>query len=274
MKYDRQLVALFIFLNTIFLLRQPTKATDFSQTENVHISAAIEDSRVVLFGFTSPNSKVELSNPKIYATTYSKDNGYFEFDRLILPKNPGELCLLALDDSLRQTSPVCIPPPPPVNYLTNIGPVILPPTISIDSDNVLVDSTTAASGQSIPLSIINVYIYQSVPQPMLAPKPVQAFGLPVFSTTTDKDGNYSLSIPSIYSSSYRLFSTVNFVSLPSPKSNTIFYQLPQSFNLLFIIPIFIVSLLLFIYLVILYFQKNRHHYLPAIYSYPLMIVND
>lgn len=274
MKYDRQLVAFFIFLNTLFLLRQPTKATDISQTNNVHVSAAIEDSRVTIYGFTSPNSKVELSNPKIYSQTYSRDNGYFEFNRLILPKNPGELCLLAVDDSNRQTNPVCIPPPPPVNYLTDIGPIVLPPTITIDSDKVKVDSTTAASGQSIPLSTVNIYIYQEESKPVLAPKPVQAFGLPIFSTTTDKDGNYSLSIPTIYSSSYRLFSTVNFITSPSPKSNTIFYQLPQSFNLFIIIPIFVFSLLLFMYLLFFYFQKNHHRYLPAIYSYPLMIINE
>ena len=273
MKYDLRIIALFIFLTSYLILQAPVRAFDIDKTKNVNVSAAIDDNRVFIFGFTSPNSRVELSNIKVFDVTYSKDNGYFEFDRIILPKDPGELCLLAADDNSRHTNPVCIPPPPPTNYLTNIGPIILPPTLTIDSNSVKANSTTAASGQSIPFSDISIYLYQVDSHAPVIPRPVQAFGLPIFTTRTDQQGNYDLNIPTSLSSDYRLFSTVLFATLPSPKSNTITYALPTAQNIVVIIPLFFFSLLLFGYLLYLYFSKKPVHYFPAIFYFPIAVIH-
>jgi len=264
-----------IFAVSLYLLVAnyfPVHAFEVDRSRSITVSGSIDDSRVFIYGFTSPFARVELSSSKVYDVTFAKENGYFEFDRIIIPRNPGELCLLAVDDDLRHTNPVCIPPPPNTNYLTNIGPIILPPTITIDSETIKANSTTAASGQSIPYSTISVYLYQVNARAPILSIPAQAFGLPVFSTKTDINGNYNLNIPTSLSSDYRLFSTVDFATLASPKSNTITYSLPQQFNILIMIPLFLSTVLLFVYLLYLYLHPTvRSRYLPAIFSYPVSI---
>ncbi|MFZ2152892.1 MAG: hypothetical protein WAV41_02430 [Microgenomates group bacterium] len=261
---------LFLFFTFYFLLSSFSLAFTVDRQKSVNVSASIDENHCTIYGFTSPNSRVELSNPQVFDVTYSGNNGYYEFNRLILPKNPSELCLTAIDDNNRHTNPTCFPPPPPVNYYTNIGPIILPPTVTINDANIRENSTVAASGQSIPFSPINIYLYQVNAHAPIFAKPAQAFGLPVFTTTTDEDGNYDLNIPTSLSSDYRLFSTVQFATLPSPKSNTILYTLPAIFNLYIYIPLFIVSLLIFAYVLYLYFY-HPIRYLPAIYRYPIAL---
>lgn len=271
MRHCERSVAIFAVSLCLLLIHSfPVQAYEIDKSKSVNISAAIEESRVAIYGFTSPFARVELSSPKVYDVTYAKDNGYFEFDRIIIPRNPGELCLLAVDDDFRHTNPVCIPPPPNTNYLTNIGPIILPPTITIDSETIKANSTTAASGQSIPYSTISVYLYQTNARAPILPVPAQAFGLPVFSTSTDINGNYNLNIPTSLSSDYRLFSTVDFATLASPKSNTITYSLPTQFNILIIVPFFLTTIILFAYLLYLYLHNSvQPRYLPAVFYYPL-----
>ncbi|MBI2465305.1 hypothetical protein HYV64_04135 [Candidatus Shapirobacteria bacterium] len=264
----------FLLFTFYFLLSSFSHAFQVDKSKSVTVFAAIEESRVAIYGFTSPFARVELSSPKVYDVTYAKDNGYFTFDRIIIPRNPGELCLLAVDDDLRHTNPICIPPPPNTNYLTSIGPVILPPTITIDSDTIKANSTTAASGQSIPYSTVNVYLYQTNARAPILTVPAQAFGLPIFSTKTDINGHYNLNIPTSLSSDYRLFSTVDFATLASPKSNTITYSLPTQFNILIIVPLFLSTILLFAYLLYLYLHPQvTYHYLPVLFKYPLVVIH-
>ena len=100
---------------------------------DVKISASIGENRVSIFGYTAPKVRVELSSQNVFDVTFSNDEGYYLFDKTLLPKNPGELCLSSLDDSGRRSVPTCIPAPPATNYHTDIGPIILPPTITLDS---------------------------------------------------------------------------------------------------------------------------------------------
>lgn len=295
MKYDlRKIVVIIFLLSFIFYLLSTPAQAEPTRRKGVTVSASIEENRVKLFGYTSPRTRVELSSAKAFAVTYSDDAGYYLFDRTILPKLPGELCLTAIDDSQRRTVPTCIPEPPPVNYLTDIGPVILPPTITIDQDAIRPNSTTIASGQGIPSSPIHIFIYQVSDRAPLFPKEVQAFGLPDFTTVTDASGNYSFNLPTAYSSNYRLYSTVRYQDEPSPKSNTLTYHLPSLFWLFwqqnswlfFTLPAFVITLSLLFYLLYLYYfhgfrpllpPAHRYlpvkprRYLPAVFSYPLQL---
>lgn len=272
------MLALFLFICLIF----PSKLLAYSNTKPVNISASIEENRVTIYGYTSPIARVELSSTKVFAVTFSDEFGYFEFDKTILPKNPSDLCLTATDDSSRQSTPVCIPPPPPTNYHTDIGPIILPPTITIENDTIKPNSTTATSGQSIPNSPIDIYLYQIDTNAPIFPKSVQAFGLPIFSTISDALGNYSFNLPTAYATNYRLYSTVKFGEDFSPKSNTLNYKLPslwwlfwtQNSWLIVTLGIFVLTLTLFFYLIYVYYlsPKPTNRYLPAIFSYPLSLL--
>jgi hypothetical protein len=247
-----------ILLFFLFLLSSfQTQALE--KSESVLVSASIGENKVTIFGYTSPNSKVELTGINIYSLDYSDDTGYFEFNSLVLPRNSSELCLQSKDDSNRSSSLICTPPPPSTNYHTDIGPIILPPTVSLEQDNINPNSTVISSGQSIPKSTVTVYFYKVDDSAQSFPRPVEAYSLPKIETTTDQNGNYSINLPTAYSSNYRLYTSVTYDDNFSPKSNTLLYTMPSLFwlflqqhaYLMVFLPIFIFSLLLFFLLLFL-----------------------
>lgn len=221
--------------------------------KSVSIQAEIPENTVTIFGYTSPSSRVELGSAKAFAVTYSQSDGYFIFDHIILPKHPQDYCLTSTDESFRQNQATCLPEPPLTNSYTEIGPVLLPPTISLDL------SQNFSSGQSIPNTTIKVYLYQQSSNFKLI-KNANAFSIPIIETKTDSQGNYSLSIPDTSPTNYRLFSVVNYLESDSPKSNTLLYHPPSSNFFLYIIFIFL-ALFLFYFI----FKKSRRRFLPALY---------
>jgi hypothetical protein len=272
------MLLLFLFLTLII----PSPSFAFTPVQSIRqpvfVSASIGHHRVTIFGHGPPHCIVELTSPQVYASVYSDADGYFIFDRTILPYDPGELCLSAIDDSNRRSLPVCIPPPPINNELTDIGPILLSPTLTLENGQIKPNSTSIASGQSIPNSLVNIYLYQVDSRAYAFPPSVQAFSLPVFSTSTDSLGNYSFNLPTAYSSNYRLYSTVIYRDDPSPKSNTLIYRLPsllwlfwlQNSWLIITLAIFIITLTFFFYLIYIYYlSKPEKRYLPALFFYPL-----
>lgn len=201
-----------------------------------------------------------MSNTKIFSVTYSDENGYFLFNKTIIPKNSGEYCLFSKDESNRSSPILCLPPPPPINTFTNIGPIILAPTLSQDKGS----TNLITSGQSVPHSTVNIQLFQVENKPSLVKK-ASAFSLPQFSTTTDSNGNFNLNLPTQYASAYRYYATVITPdSLASAKSNSLYYQNGNSaWPGLFIL----LSIAVIIITVILFIKKyktnspNLHYYL-------------
>jgi len=271
------LLLLFIFYSTV----SPVFATDYQQSGAVSITVSIEENRVTIFGHTSPKSRVELSSSKVFEFTYSDQDGYFVFDKTIIPKNPSDLCLTSLDNNQRSTSPVCIPPPPPYNYHTNIGPILLPPTISLENSQINPNATVITSGQAIPNSAVNIHFYKVNNSGSSFPKQVQAYSLPPITATSDSLGNFNLNLPTVYSSNYRLYASAKFEDNYSPKSNTLIYFLPSFFSLFlqqhpflyFFLPLFIITLIIFLILIYLPTKAAKlstnlpPSHLPAIPSY-------
>ncbi len=67
---------LFVFLTSDIC--HLTSVFALEQTTNTTITASVGENRVTIFGYTSPNSKVELTNPQVYSQTYS-DNSVISF---------------------------------------------------------------------------------------------------------------------------------------------------------------------------------------------------
>lgn len=247
----------------------------------VNISASIGENEVTINGYTSPQAKVELTSSRVYALTYSDQSGYFEFKKTLLPKNPKDLCLVATDDISRRSFPICIPPPPETNYHTNIGPIILPPTIAINADAIKPNATALASGQSIPNSPIEIYFYKVTDNAPSFVKPANAYSLPIFQTQSDSSGNFNFNLPTAYSSNYRLFASVKFEDDSSPKSNTITYALPslwyffwlQHSRLIVFSTVFLLTLIIFIFLLLQSKSALQTRYLPALYPKSLLILD-
>jgi len=225
----------------------------YQEKEKVNISAQIPANTITLFGYTSPNSRVELSSSKAFAVTYSQSDGYFVFEHIILPRNSLELCLISFDESNRLNNPVCIPELPLLNNYTEIGPVLLSPTITLDLQN------QYSSGQSIPNTTVQVYLYQQS-SPFSLIKKVQAFSLPILETKTDSQGNYSLNLPNTTATNYRVFATAQYLESNTPKSNTLLYHPNYFISLLYLL----IPLLIIIFSLFFIFKKTRRRFLPAV----------
>lgn len=276
---------LLLFLSLFLLFPFQTYATGIPKS--VKISASIGENEVTIFGQSSPNAKVELTGINIYSLTFSQLDGSFKFDKIILPRGSSELCLQAKDTNNRSTTPICIPPPPNTNYHTDIGPILLPPTVSIEQDKINPNSTVISSGQSIPNSPVTIFFYKENDNAKSFPKLAFAYSLPPLKTNSDNDGNYSLNLPTAYSSNYRLYTSVQYNENYSPKSNTLLYLMPsfvslwisQHSNLAILLFIFILTVLLFVILLFLnsktYKKIIEIRFLPAIRNfYPAIRVES
>ena len=232
-------------------------------TKSVTINAQVPANTVTIFGYTSPNSRVELSSSITFAVTYSQSDGYFIFDHLNIPRHSQDLCLTSQDESNRLSNPVCLPEPPLNNSYIEIGPILLSPTLSLDLKN------QYSSGQSIPNSTIDVYLYQQNTSLSII-KSVEAFSIPVLETKSDSQGNYSLNLPNTTATNYRIFATAKYLESNSPKSNTLLYRPNYSMSYLyFLLPLFLIVISLYFLL-----KKTRSRFLPAIYYNKTIIPHD
>lgn len=267
----------FLLLFLFFFLPISASAVEYSAPASTVITASIEVNRVTIYGYTSPNSKTELSNSQVYSQTYSNDIGYFIFDKILLPKeNLSDLCLTSTDNNSRLSTPVCFPPPPATNYHTDIGPILLPPTITLSESQIDPNSTVTTSGQAIPNSQVSISFYKVNDSGQSFVKSAFAYSLPSVTATTDELGNFSLNLPTAYSSDYRLYATTKFNDNYSPKSNTLIYILPSLFYLFlqqypfikYLIPLIIIALIITFYL--LHLRSKIYHLRsnsPAIRSF-------
>ena len=240
-----------------------------SDTKSVNLSALV-GIKANIYGYTSPDTKVELKSTNAYAVTTSNSYGYWQFLHIYLPPISQELCFFQTDSNNLTSPPTCIPTPPINDFTSNIGPIILAPTIAINSDSITPNSTLASSGQSIPNTPIDIHFFTQS-KTSLFPKPAQAYTLPILKTTTDKDGTFSLSLPTSYSTSYKFFATSNHEGLgPSPKSHTLNLYLPTPSFSIWLILLFL-TIPLFIYLLT---KSKKKKYLPALYPKSLVVINS
>lgn len=196
-------------------------------TSGVTNSLFIGDFRFTLFGYTSPGALVNLVGQGIADETYADITGYFEFSNRFLPLSPHEACLSSRDQFGRTSAPACLPPFPTQSDVV-IGPVILPPTISLDKPSYYIGDEVVLTGQTIPGEEISLSMFTS-PISLLSKiynlgsmiTPVEAFSIPKLKTKSDNKGNFSFSLPSEQTQSYRIFTQVDFQNKPSANSSTL-----------------------------------------------------
>lgn len=239
------LLSLLISINLyLSLFISKTVAAPKSSFYPVDVSLSIGEYRFTLFGYTSPFALVTLSGMGIFDLTYADNKGYFIFKNRFSPFSPREACLTAQDQLGRLSSPLCLPPFP-TNYNVEIGPVIMPPTLSLDKENYWVGDEVILSGQTVPNSEVDLSLYanKSEFKRMIANErirsfvtirfpicvhsrvyaaeknpPTDGFRLPKFTTTSDDKGNFSIALPSSFAKTFRLFAQTNFLENSSPES--------------------------------------------------------
>jgi hypothetical protein len=211
-------------------------------------SASIGEFGFNLFGYTSPYALVTIDGMGVYDTTTANDKGYFQFNNRFFPLSSNEACLSSKDQFGRISSPVCLPPFP-TNRNTNIGPVIMPPTISLNKRDYFLGDEIVLSGQAVPSTEVKLSVFgdnlgkltiQSIDTKshldtkghilnkiaygisqisnLIFVKPVEAFTFPQLETQSDNKGNFSVNLPSSNPEKFRMFAQTNYKKNVSPNS--------------------------------------------------------
>ncbi len=195
-----------------------------AQESSTEVSLSIGGYTFDLNGYSSPFAEVTIEGNGIYDRTTADASGYFAFTNGFSPFSPREACLTAKDQLGRISQPVCLAPFP-VNYHVSIGPVLLPPTVSLDNANYFTGDQIVLSGQAIPKTTVSLSLFTDQTATHLLSlldfhlvKPSYAFSIPQLDTKTDSAGNFSITLPSSKAYKYRLFTQADFKENVSPKS--------------------------------------------------------
>lgn len=210
----------------------------------ITVSATIGEPKLILFGYTSPNALVELKGIRVSEETIANKEGYFFFDRIFLPPPSPEypeLCLTSIDTQNRISFPTCLPPLPTGPYEITVGPVLLPPTISLEKGNFLPLEQIAALGATIPNTEVTIYLANDLSTGFLASAiyhdrgvssrlklafitPVYAYSLPKYQIQADNNGHFEFNLPANQPATWRVFAGSFYLGSPTPKSNTLTFK--------------------------------------------------
>lgn len=209
-------------------------------TDHIVNSAYIGEFRFSLYGYTSPFAIVTFEGMGIFDQTTANDTGFFSFNNRFSPFSKREACLTAKDQLGRLSSPVCLPPFP-VDYNVSIGPVIMPPTVSLDKTNYFMGDHVMLSGQAVPNTDVKLSIFgdESKTSKLALIKPVEAFTFPQLTAKSDDKGNFSINLPSSTPNKFRLFGQTDF--LKSVSSNSVKLSLD-------ILPVWMIIIKFFLFL--------------------------
>ena len=222
-------------------------------------SALSESERFSIFGYTSPLATVTIQSP-IYGETKADTDGFYEFKYLFLTQFHEDLCIVARDTKDRSTPPLCIPPPT-TQANKRVGPVILPPSTSISAGSAYIGDTVTLTGQTIPNTDVKLSLFtdEQLNNKLISLIPeVYAYSVPPLSLTSDKNGEYSIVLPTASSQFLRMFSRAFYEGTSTPKSNTLALDIFPMWMMLFrfftnILSLFRAHLLDLIILLMLYF---------------------
>lgn len=225
------IVLILLFLN----LHSPSA---FAATESIPyaitVTATVGEPKLTLFGYTSPQAEVKLEGERVHEETIANEEGYFFFDRIFLPPptpDYPEICLTAIDTHYRTSFPTCLPPLPVGPFDITVGPVLLPPTISLEKGNFLPNEQIVAEGETIPNTEATIYLandfWTKTPHRLLSifrASPAYAYYLPRYQIQADERGHFEFNLPGVRPASWRVFAATNFLGSPTPKSNSLSFK--------------------------------------------------
>lgn len=192
-------------------------------TPDVTISATVGSPKMVIYGYAPSNSNVFLNGIGVSSNTQADGSGYYIFDAVYTYNfSYPEICVQATDEKKRTTQPTCIPPLPFEKLIYEVGPVLLSPTISLSQNSVIKNEQAYIEGKTSPEKEINIYIAKNINLSSFSlVHVVNAYTIPMFKTKSNKDGNFSFSLPTSDSSNYKIFIAGRFGDNLSAKSNTL-----------------------------------------------------
>lgn len=219
----------------IFFFISPALASE-NQIWPITVSATIGEPKLTIFGYTSPQAFVELKGYRVSDSVIANKSGYFYFDRVFLPQpNPNypEVCLTVIDRQSRISSfPTCLPPLPSILGEIKVGPVLLPPTLTLEKGEFLPGEQVKAQGATFPNSQVTIYLANEKPKDFLPSQilnffisPTWAFFLPKYETKSDNNGNFEFNLPAQSPQNWRIYAAAKYLDSPSPKSANLAFRI-------------------------------------------------
>lgn len=184
-----------------------------SQSHSALASVSVGIYRFSLTGYSSPFAKIILEGQGLYEETSADTNGKFTFSNRFSPLSDREVCLTAVDTNGRASATFCLPPFPTDKNVA-LGPVIMPPTITLNQDIYSLNDFGVSSGKAVPLSKVDIALASAGQE-----RPIE------LSTQSNADGDYSMTLPTQKNNSYELTAHNSFETLESTKSTHLSFSI-------------------------------------------------
>ena len=205
------------------------KETIESLSQEVALSATVGQGIFTIEGYSSPEATIFLTSSQgnlSQQTVKADKNGYFIFKNVLLPVNPGELWFQARDQKGNFTIPLAIAQPP--REVEKIKDVFLPPTFSQTKGQIITGENAFLWGYSLPDATTEIYLFKTptkkwwqafIGRPALAFEPLK------IEIKTDQNGYFEVNLPNTARGRYQIFASSQKEENPSPKSNTLSFQI-------------------------------------------------
>lgn len=230
------LITIFLYLSISWfppVAEAVEKSGETKVTANIPAAASLR-----VFGYTAPNTIVQAEGYRVFAQVASDKDGYFLIEELPISSQAQEICLATIDSERRVGFPLCIGVPTTATVSADIGPLLLSPTISLSKGTIWQNQMLSAEGVTIPNSKVAFSFFEvakvtlgqkltNVFSHILTPQ-AEAASLPQVLTTSNKKGAFSISLPTFKAKGYRLFVKTFYQESPTPKSQTLSYNVGSS----------------------------------------------
>lgn len=215
-KHIQFIVVIAIISFVVFSGASPINASVRTiEKPDVRVSANIGDGILEIFGYGPPMATIVLEGRSVYEETHTNENGYFVFKNARIRISAQEVCLRALANGSASSQPVCLSIP--AQKYVRVGPIILPPIITMNKLSYVVQDTAVIQGSTAPNSDVKVKLFST----NIDDNSTTGISLPQINTRSSKDGTFSLSIPNNTDQRLRFYAQTSYHDIDSGKSTTL-----------------------------------------------------
>lgn len=206
----------------------------------VKISASVGERKLTIFGWAPSESKIIVDGISVYDTITAAKDGYFTVSGIFLPTRTlyPEICLQAQDAEGRTTQPTCIPALPVGQYYYEVGPILLSPFLSLEKGEIIKGDQAVAYGKTTPQTQVDIFLAREKTASNSLFSLVRtafAYNIPKYQIKSDENGNFEFNLPTEVADKWLVFAGANIQGSPSPKSNTLTFNIHSGIYYLWIL---------------------------------------
>lgn len=211
-----------------FTQKDESPSPEVLSSRDVTVSASIGSAvSYTLFGYTSAYATVQLEGIGIATSTTADRSGYFRFVNFLAPSSIKEFCFTAIDTEGGVSPPLCVPAPETSSSHVDMGPYLLPPSITLSTGSTTSGKPVTVTGKTIPNTNVALTLYSPSSDSLSLIKSAYAASnnQKTVSTRAGADGSYTHTYTGGETGKVRVFSRSNYLNNYTPKSNTLSFSL-------------------------------------------------